>query len=172
MILFRSLVFLVVGVSSDCNIASTIFCNFPCKTSSVRWMRFSSFVSIVLAFMYTNSTLTDSNGTRASEITETAKDILLILSADFVYICFFVSIIITRSSVVEPEGSVFVWTGAQNEMKINAWRARTSFLATSAIALGYQLRTLLFSSCLVQQEVGVTSGTVGKRGKIKHVQLI
>lgn len=82
-----SVLFLAVGFALDCNTACTILCTVACISSSIGWIRLSSFVSIDSAFLFTISILTNNEAERTKEITETTSEHLLILPHS-VFRCF------------------------------------------------------------------------------------
>lgn len=88
-----SLILVVGAVSWNCNFFSTTLSTFSLRLTSIRWIRFLS----ALECLFTNSNLTNINDTRANEITEIARDILFILSPDFVWLFLFAAIPFERT---------------------------------------------------------------------------
>ena len=118
------------------------------RSSSIRWIRFSSLVSSAFELLYTNSILINKNVTRVKEVTEIAKGILLIFSVDFVRTFLFASIsVLAIFKTAEEEYSSLVGTDVAQKRK---WRWNYPLSAELFKCTPYSLKYHLHSCQTIQ----------------------
>ena len=121
---------------------------FVFRSSSIRWIRFSSLISSAFELLYTNSILINKNVTRVKEVTEIAKGILLIFSVDFVRTFLFASIsVLAIFKTAEEEYISLAGTDVAQKRK---WRWNYSLSAELFKCTPYSLKYHLHSCQTIQ----------------------
>ena len=121
---------------------------FVFRSSSIRWIRFSSLVSSAFELLYTNSILINKNVTRVKEVSEIATEILLIFSVDFVRTFLFASIsVLAIFKTAEEEYSSLVGTDVAQNCK---WRWNYPLSAEPFKCIPYSLKYHLHSCQTIQ----------------------